>query len=94
MTEQPGSAKGSRPTVGQACGNSAPLLERPSGLALDVHLIRKTPTTGEDVVLRRAAVTTEIETPERARRRNSPRRGEQHRSPMKTKEAVTTPKQE
>ena len=64
MAEQPGSAKGSRPTVGHACSDSAPLRERASGLALDADLIRETPTTGEDVVLRRPVAATEIETPE------------------------------
>ena len=47
-----------RAATARRCSNRA------SGRALDADLIRKTPTTGEDVVLRRAVVTTEIETPE------------------------------
>ena len=64
MTGQPGSAQGSRPTVGDGCCDSAPLLERASGLALDAHVIRMTPTIEEDVVLRRAVAKTETGTME------------------------------
>ena len=47
---------------GQPCATraaTAPLFDKSRGLELDADLI---PTTGEDVVLRRSAVTTEIET--------------------------------
>ena len=55
-----------RKTNGQLATNRAATArrcsKRASGLAPDANLIRKTPTTEEDAVLRRPTVTTEIET--------------------------------
>ena len=72
--EQPGAAKDKRPTGDQPCRDSAPLLEKGQWprafLAPDANLIRKTPTTDEDAVLRRPTVTTEIETLEWAQPRD------------------------
>ena len=72
---------------------TAPLSTRAGGLALDADLIGEPPTTGEDVVRRRSAVMTEIETPEPGpqERLTPPREAARRRAEYQ--EAATTPKE-
>ena len=61
---------------------------KPDALAIDADLIRVTPTTLEDLALRRSVVTTESETPEWALRRDAPQRVKQPGAAMNTKKPL------